>query len=165
MSKYHTFWRRLAAAIIDGIILFPLTFLYNTSNGYFYIGIIAESVLSILYFVVLQGKYGQTLGKKIMSIKIFDITETKPIGFKKAILREFPWIIITMAALVYLFFILFVYRTDNTNTALEKYNNLSFYISLSWIEIELVTMFTNNKRRALHDWLAKSVVIKINIAS
>lgn len=90
-----------------------------------------------------------------------DINEIDFIGYKRAILRELPWIITTIAALIYMFWFLFILRNLSINNVIEKYNDFSFIISFTWLILELITMLTNSKRRALHDWLAKSVVIKI----
>jgi uncharacterized RDD family membrane protein YckC len=36
------------------------------------------------------------------------------------------------------------------------------YVSLGWFITEVVTMLTNKKRRALHDFIANTVVINSN---
>lgn len=166
MNKYHTFWRRLGAAFIDGIILYPLVFIettaYNsTSKSFSIIGIFIASFVYIIYFVILHAKYGQTIGKKLMNIKVVAVTEVELIGFKRAVLREFPWIIANGLAFLYLFGYLFKLEHRELNDVKEYFRNLTFMMSFAWLFIELISMFTNSKRRAIHDWFAKSVVIKM----
>ena len=165
MNKYNTLGRRFVAALIDGIILYPLIFIEETTNdladkSLFSIGIFISSFLYILYFIVLHAKYGQTLGKKLTNIKVIDIAEISVIGFKRATMRELPWIIASGLSFLYLITSFFLFKNADLNTLKENYNDLSSIISLSWLVIELITMFTNSKRRAIHDLLAKAVVIK-----
>lgn len=164
MNKYNTFWKRLWAAIIDGIILYPLVFVdtaFDNSNHQplFVIGKFLSTFLYILYFIILHAKYGQTIGKKLMNIKVIDIAEINLIGFKRATIRELPWIIANGLIFLYLLKFFFLKNTDLIGIK-EKYDDLSFIISFAWLAIELISMLTNPKRRAVHDWLAKSVVIK-----
>ena len=77
MNQYASGWQRFAAALIDGIII-------GLINGVFgFIGASAgkEQMISGLfsllgwaigigYWVVYQGKIGQTIGKKAMGIKV-----------------------------------------------------------------------------------------------
>lgn len=164
MNKYHTFWKRFWAALIDGIILYPLVFIdtaFDNSNyqALFIIGKFLSTFLYILYFILLHAKYGQTIGKKLMNIKVIDIAEVNLIGFKRATIRELPWIIANGLIFLYLLKIFFLKNTEPIEIK-EKYDDLSFIISFTWLVIELISMLTNPKRRAIHDWLANSVVIK-----
>jgi uncharacterized RDD family membrane protein YckC len=166
MNNYRTFWKRFTAAIIDSIVLWPLTlingYVEGSSNGYlFIIGSLLFSAIYLAYFIILHGIYGQTLGKKIMSIKVIDINEVSPIGIKRATIRELPWIIAYFGIFIYLLILLSSTHRYNLEKAKDNYSNFIFIISLSWMFIELATMLTNYKRRAVHDYLARSVVIKL----
>lgn len=90
--QYVGFWRRLIAFIVDTIILTiaqipidaiakPFTVkpdsLSNSSQSLTYLGANIIYVLVIivgwwLYWVTLQHKFGQTLGKKLLGIKVVD---------------------------------------------------------------------------------------------
>lgn len=159
MSKYNTFGGRLIAIIIDSIILWPITFIEayyedTTDRGLFITISTLSSFIIILYFAVLHAKYGQTIGKKIMRIKITDIDEVTPLGFKRSMIRELPWIITSVVIVIYS-----IAQPDLNRLKLD-YNSWMSIASISWMIIELITMLSNQKRRALHDYLAKSVVIK-----
>lgn len=163
--KYNNFWRRFVAAIIDSLILWPLSFINGSledspNRVIFSVGGLVFSVIYLTYFIVLHAKYGQTVGKKIMDIKVIDINEVSLIGFKRAIMRELPWIVGAIGIFVYLFVLLFLTNHADLKKAKESYNNLISVTSLTWMLIELITMLTNYKKRAVHDYLAKSVVVK-----
>ena len=166
MEKYQTFWKRFFAALIDGIVLYPLSLIdiaaNNSSNQFLFgIGIFVSSFLYIFYFIILHAKYGQTLGKKLMNIKVVDVAEVELIGFKRAMTRESPLLIATVAIFLYLFVSLFLLKNIKLTTAKEKYYDLSFLSSFGWLITELISMFLNPKKRAINDLLAKDVVVKI----
>ncbi len=70
------FWARFVALIIDDILIVIVYFLLISSLGYAFddIGAIIGYLLFLTahfgYFVVFQHKYGQTIGKKAMHIKV-----------------------------------------------------------------------------------------------
>lgn len=106
--QYVGFWRRFAAAFIDNIALFvvsyvilqpivnlvlsPLSTTVQSSDpskidayqvasyagNAFWLTQIASLAITILYWVVFQGKYGQTLGKKALGIKVVDANGKTP---------------------------------------------------------------------------------------
>jgi uncharacterized RDD family membrane protein YckC len=53
-----------------------------------------------------------------------------------------------------------VLQTGKTEYILIDYRNFVNQPILWWTIIELITMCTNAKRRAVHDFLAKSVVVR-----
>ena len=80
------FGTRLAAALIDGVILFVVNFVLMRVLG------AAGSALSLLvglaYYGYLEGSpSGQTIGKRAMNIRVIDFTNGEPLGIGKALLR------------------------------------------------------------------------------
>jgi len=116
----------------------------------------------MLYNVVLHGMYGQTLGKRFMKVIVLDVNENK-ISFRHAILRDIVSIVIILLA-----FIpelpLIVKGIDPIQQYLE--GSLPWYYwamtfsMFGWFMIELITMLSNKKRRALHDFIAGTIVIR-----
>jgi uncharacterized RDD family membrane protein YckC len=93
------FWRRFAAALIDGIIvLVVLGVLSAIVKGAGYgIGLL----LSIAYFVYFEGgETGQTPGKRALGIRVVDFSTGGPIGYGRAFVRWIGRII--SSAVVYL---------------------------------------------------------------
>lgn len=89
--NYVGFWRRFAAALLDGLILGAVNFLlgfifgsqgvsYSTS-GYSSTSPL-QSILSLAvwigYVVFYQAQTGQTLGKKVMGIKVVTLDGKRP---------------------------------------------------------------------------------------
>lgn len=162
-TKYHTFWKRLAAGIIDGIIFIPLYYFadFITDNNLLRIFLrFVVFVLSATYSILLHGKYGQTIGKKVLKIKVYSLDEQSIIGLKRAFYRDSIWVITEVAGLIY-FLIISSHATMTTDTG-SNYEDFVSTVSFLWFILELVTMFLNFKRRALHDYLAKSVVINLD---
>lgn len=85
--KYAGFWKRVAASIIDSIILIPVSFLIGalqTFGGAYMEGFFVGIVLSWLYFAISESQSWQaTLGKKLMGIKVTDLYGKK-ISFARA---------------------------------------------------------------------------------
>lgn len=119
------------------------------------------TLLWTLYVVIGHGKYGQTLGKKAMKIKVLDISEEKLIGYKRAFLRELVAFLVSVSVSLYLMSQIW----DLPAKEAEEYTNyyrISFYISVIWFLIEIVTTLTNKKYRAVHDYIAGSVVVRLD---
>jgi uncharacterized RDD family membrane protein YckC len=166
LPKYQTFSNRLGAGIIDGIIFMPISLslstIRNNSITSFTICAVVETILYTLYMVIGHGKYGHTLGKRFVGIKVFDVQEKDMIGYKNAFLRESVWFFVAIGEALYLFFV--SSNTASVEQAMmeSNYYNLFSFTSLLWFFLELGTMLLNNKRRAFHDYLAGSVVLDLN---
>ena len=162
-NKYQTFWARLAAGIIDSLIFFPFVFaqvFWDMTNVRTII--IIESLYLICYTIYTvggHGIYGYTIGKKIFKVKLLDLSENSTIGISRAFLRESIWIVLTL-----LYIITIAIKTNFSGYITEQQRMEMYFldwITLGWLVLEIFTMLTNNKRRALHDYIAKSVVIKV----
>ncbi len=166
LPKYQTFSKRLGAGIIDGIVFMPISLSFatvrNNSIASFTLCALVETVLYKAYMVVGHGKYGQTLGKRLVGIKVFDLQEKNMIGYKNAFLRESIWFFVAIAEAIYLYMV--SAKTVNVEQAMAEtnYNNIFAITSLIWFFLELGTMFLNNKRRAFHDYLAGTVVVDLS---
>jgi uncharacterized RDD family membrane protein YckC len=103
--KHAGFWRQLFAIIIDQIVvLIPIGFI---PEGYYYLAVangmdtalaryyanvaflILFVVFSAAYFVILNGRYGITLGRFLMKIKLIRLDEPNRdgIGYLRAAMR------------------------------------------------------------------------------
>lgn len=162
-KKYKTFSNRLFAVLIDSLILMPLLIIGDYLASKKGISILwldlATNIVWITYIVIGHGKYGQTIGKRLMGIKVLKLDEQNVIGYKKAFYRESIWFLATLVAILYLTFRFG--PTINDPGKIEDYQNLNLFFSLGWLVIELTTMLMNNKRRAMHDLIAGSVVVNL----
>ena len=94
--KYNTFSKRLLAGIIDTSVFLPFSIINrqieNNNNKNLLISwTIFYTICWTLYVIIGHGKYGQTIGKRLMNIKVFDINEQNVIGYKRAFFREAVW--------------------------------------------------------------------------
>ena len=82
------FWIRLAALLLDGLILcVPAIVLFLILD----VGIAYALTIIVVfgYYIALQGgPSGQTLGKKALSIRVVDFDTGGPIGYGRATVRE-----------------------------------------------------------------------------
>jgi len=164
-TKYQTGLRRLGAAIVDGIIFTPIYFverwLYNQteSDTLMIVWIIFTGFLPILYSIILHWNYGQTIGKWVTGVKVLDITELETLTLKQSILRDSFYLAVEIIGLAFFSFLFL--QSSAPEYLINDYKNFSNQPIFWWTLLELVTMLTNNKRRALHDFLARSVVVRI----
>lgn len=162
MERYYSFWRRLGAGIIDDFVLLPSSFFIiqfiDPLNPYSAFGwTVAQSLFFILYNVLLTGLFGQTAGKFLLGIKVFDIHEKEVIGIKRAFYRDaVPIVLELLGLLISGLIISGQIASDSIGTFTE---GVISNVWLWWFIAELLTMFLNPKRRAIHDLLASSVVI------
>lgn len=167
LNRYHTFWRRLLAGLLDSFLFIPFTivdfYVNQAENILLFIGWSLITIICwMIYIVIGHGKYGQTLGKKIMQIRVVDIGEQKTIGYGRAFIRESVWVIADIAGLAYLAYASFTANVNDRELIRSVYEDYISYTILVWFLLELITMLFNNKRRALHDYIARSVVINLN---
>jgi uncharacterized RDD family membrane protein YckC len=165
LNKYQTFWKRFLASFIDSLIFLPfalLCYYYERSENtsLFLLFTIIHVFLFTLYLVVGHGRYGQTIGKHLMGIKVFDVNEKEVIGYRRAFLRESVWLFAQMAGIVYLF-VDTVKSSEPIAVYETYYKSIVGLISSSWFLLEVVTMLFNKKRRAMHDLIAGSVVVHL----
>lgn len=160
-DRYSTGFYRFIALIIDGLILgiagWFLKFYSNLESL-----LLAEIIslihlaLPYLYNIVLHGYCGQTFGKMVMGVKIYDKSEKKLISYKQALIRD----IVPLSILVFLqLMALFV---PNSWGIFMFISFVMSFILLSWSILEIITMLFDSKKRALHDFIAGTVVLKVN---
>jgi uncharacterized RDD family membrane protein YckC len=166
--KYQTFRPRFFAGLVDGLVFFPLAIANNwiyTSNvppSLRTVWFVAYSLSFIVYSVALHARFGQTLGKIVTRVKVLAVSETK-LSMKEALLRDAVRIVLTLVGVAL-----------DPPKVLSRANPLQLpefdaatwlqmCASRGWFVAELVTMLANTKRRALHDLIAGSVVVRVGI--
>ena len=82
------FWQRFAALILDGLVLaVPSVILYVIDP---ILSNTLGTLIGILYYVLLEGgATGQTLGKRALGIRVYDLRQGGPIGYGRATIRYF----------------------------------------------------------------------------
>lgn len=167
LTKYQTFGPRFWAAVIDGFVLAPISLLDDylkelllVNSGILIIWTIIAMSAYQIYSVLMHGKYGQTIGKKVMQVKIVNFPNETSISYRTAFIRDLPYaILVTIDILVAI--VLILSPTLKDNSMLTLITDLLGYAGLVWFLVEIVTMLFNQQNRAVHDIIAKTVVIKI----
>lgn len=162
-ASYASFGTRLLAAIVDELILITLSVLLGyieVDNLFAFITVsLLYSLLYSSYFIYSHTKYGKTIGKRLFSIKVVSaIDEKRLISLLQSLKREGILLLFDIILIVY--FSIEGVKTNNIQDISNNYSSTVGICSLAWICIELITMLANKKRRALHDFLGNSVVIK-----
>lgn len=171
--RYAGFWPRLGSLMLDFFILLPWAALWFWAEHYrlFEVYALVPNVLfGLFYYVYLVRRFGGTPGKLIVGIKIRKLNG-ESVGYREAFLRYFPDFVFGLLVSVALLFPL-LHMSD------AEYHSLSFtqrsrrmielapswYKPLQWTQgvwfwSELIVLLTNRKRRALHDFIAGTVVV------
>lgn len=167
-ERYETFWPRFLAPNIDSLILWPVVGGFNALLVLYEIPLLFSIMMNLsIYFVhyfytiYLHGKYSQTYGKMACKIKVVKVDTEENITFRTAIIRDCIPLVISLFLLVTNFDF---YMNMSKNTDVE-FSDVQWIIIVpfAWFFAEIVTMLTNSKRRALHDFIAGTVVIRTNI--
>ena len=163
--KYSTFWPRFCAGFVDGLIFMPLGWIYSFTFAHFdsvpirILACIVNSSAYLVYSIWMHGRYGQTLGKMACKVVVLDVSE-RPLSMRQAVLRDIFGVVLLPIGLV-IDIARIVRGVDISAPAnLSAVDWLFAYSALGWFLVEVVTMLTNDKRRALHDFIAGSVVIR-----
>lgn len=154
-NRYQTGLRRVAAAVIDALLLSVPGKAITANVALTPAGqAILEHVdtfLPLLYAIVLHYRFGQTFGKKLVGIKVLDVSETRLPSWRQAVLRDSVWLGLEVLALL-------LAVVDFVN--LEGLGLVLVNASLLWTILEMATMLLSPKRRAIHDLLAGTVVVR-----
>ena len=163
-ERYRTARKRIWAAIVDGIVFMPLLFVdryFIRSEPNLLILVfwnIFRIFLPIFYSIVAHYKYGRTIGKWVARIKVLDVSEASNITLRQAILRDSVYLSFEVAGLVYYGF--WAFTTREPGYLLNDFIDFSSTPFFIWTLLEIISMLTNEKRRAIHDFIARTVVVR-----
>ncbi len=162
--RYSTFWSRFEAGFIDVIFIYALSYVFqlflpDVTNTY---AVTFLTFLPFIYSIGMHGHSGQTFGKKIAKVKVTNSKDEKSITYFQAFLRDLIPIIGLTAMVVMSFY------TPEINTVEDMDEHKSFFrimailgaTNMIWYVSEFVTMLFNKKRRAVHDYIASTVVVR-----
>ena len=165
-GKYHTFWNRFWAGMIDGLIFLPVGLALSWAEDHaqtlpmviVVLAIVLQNLIWFLYSIGMNGRFGQTVGKMLTRVKVLDVSEQR-LSMRQAVLRDGVPLVLILASLPYQIITVLNAQpilVSNNSTPMQIINS----INAVWFLAEIVTMLTNSKRRALHDFIARSVVVR-----
>jgi uncharacterized RDD family membrane protein YckC len=166
MTKYHTVERRFWAGFVDSLVLFPLSMdIFTPAPDRRLAAAMAWTIVSwlitVAYSVLLHARYGQTLGKMITGVRVLDISEQRVPGVKQALLRDLGGIAINIVVVSHQLFLMATGRYGRTPP--DAVGPMLVFIGIvwyGWYLLEVITTITNARRRAVHDYLAGTVVVR-----
>lgn len=166
MNRYSTVWRRLFAGLLDGLVLLPLgivafridspedgTALFLVWSAIFYTS-------AWLYNVLFHWRSGQTLGKRALGVQVLDISESRIPSLQQAVMRDIVYIVINTLSLAWLAWLVLSGQYTAEAYAESAAETVFFWGGTAWFVLEIVSTLTNSKRRAVHDFIAGTVVVR-----
>lgn len=172
---YAGFWARLGSLLLDGLFMIPfgilIHYLNSQSLNMYYFTFMISIIFSLWYQVYLVKVYGGTPGKLLAGIKIIRI-DGNEIGWEEAIMRHIVLLLISIFSIIVEFSAL-SQADEYFYQSLNWYQKQSYLVSLApdlfmiqvwitniWVYSELIVLLTNKRKRAIHDYMANTVIIK-----
>jgi uncharacterized RDD family membrane protein YckC len=172
-KRYSTFWPRFWSGSVDSCILWPVGFIsfmvfsLNPPRIVAAILVIVESLTWLLYTVLMHARNGQTIGKMYTKVRVVDYRTEGKISLRQAWLREGIPMVLSLGLVGYEVFAIMTGSMSTKSVAEGKALTDGPYWLLMgfpflWFAAEVLTMLTNEKRRALHDFIAGTVVVRLS---
>ncbi len=174
--RYATFWQRFSAMWLDILVLAPIIairfWVESHSKSATMALLVPLSCIHIGYFVSHHALSGQTIGKRLMGIRIVK-RNGDAIGWTEAWLRSSLEVLFVGLFVVAEFIALadiadhdYYYvgwsqRSQNLYALRPAWLTWPDTVGEFWAWSEVVVMLFNRERRALHDFIAGTVVIDL----
>jgi uncharacterized RDD family membrane protein YckC len=176
--EYAGFGSRAGAILVDLLVVLPIIALTvwsysRPSPATIAAGAIFGLVASQGYFIAMHANGGQTLGKRVMGIRVRR-TDGGMIGWRESFLRELPYLVSAAATVVGVLLVLSV--SDPFDLMIpgggtwarmgwvaERAPGWTGFLGdlANWFGIpDLLFLLFDKRRRSLHDHLAGTVVVE-----
>lgn len=148
------FWARTGAALIDGLVMSPVSFLVLYFSGSVTIGLLSQLVYPV-YKIMMEANYGATLGKMALQLRVVN-QDAGPIDLNQSIKR---YAIYGMGVIISL--AITAMNLDPTEVMSSPIMGLQGIASLA-IFVSVIFVAFDDYRQALHDKFAETYVINNN---
>ena len=161
--------------MIDFAVFLPLTFLgfwaVGASWGITIVVYVFSTVAYFAYTIIGHGRWGQTIGKHVARIRVRDL-DGQPITWTHAWRRSSVDIALGTASLItYAIVLARIPAADfdalNWGQISDRYaamrpwwDRAVEFLYFAWLGSEVVSVLFNRRRRALHDFVAGTVVVR-----
>ncbi len=169
MNRYQTLERRLGAVIVDLIIvvaplaaLDQVVFFFEPSPSVLLPWLFISTFAGAAYHILLQGWYGQTLGKMLLRVKVVRFDGEGPITTYQAFLREIPTLLFNAVSIAGQALVAFS-GTEIYQSVPITILNVLMFLAVPWVIAEVFCAIKTIKRRAVHDFIAGTVVIRTDL--
>ena len=173
LPTYGGLWRRFWARLIDFYavlgILTPLSSLAFVVSRNFAIVLSLLSLIGPFYFVICHYRWGRTVGKHVLGVIVKSANGGK-LSFGQALLRslvEGALAVTTIAMTV----AVLLHTTEGQYSNLKVLDRLFLQVGgtlvagplfFLWGLANAVTLVANRRKRAIHDFMARSHVVVVN---
>jgi len=174
--KFATFWSRFGASMIDGFIIsfavVPVTY-FNVVSWKIPSVFIITSLIEIIYKPFLEYRYGATLGKMVLGLRVVGHSYER-VTLNEELRRVSFYMIPSILQFILVLRIYFSHEF----LSIKSYNQYSEYVvsanpATLWLGLivfflaaaDCITFFLNDQRRALHDIYAGTYVIESPLRS
>jgi uncharacterized RDD family membrane protein YckC len=173
--KLASFSRRVGAGVIDFLIVLiyiqSVGWLATLSKSAALVLVLPVCLVPLLYHIALHALFGQTIGKHVARIRV-NQKDGSPIGVRQAILRSS---VDALFSVHWLFVVGFaVLQLPSSQFTGQGWSDLYQTLQLTfpphfetvvlvsgvWGWSEFITMFFSKQRRAIHDYIAGTVVVE-----
>ncbi len=174
-SIYSSVGQRIGAQLLDILIILPIIvfgfWAGSQSRVFDFYFLPFMALFNLWYNVYLVKRYGGTPGKLLLDLKVVKL-EGDPIGYNEALLRYAVLLLLTIAGQVgYLqamagmtdaeyYSLNWTEKVARIQELAPDWVNTIRLITNIWLVAQLITMIANTKRRAVHDYIAGTVVIR-----
>ena len=174
-TLYAGFWPRLGSLLLDALILIPVSmalgYIGGLDKSLYTITIFIQIIIALLFHVWMVWKYGGSPGKLAVGIKIIRI-DGQDVGRHEAQLRYLvDFALVILSTITSYSALMALSNEDFVNMSLleqgqyvSSYNptlfSIQVWVTNIWVWGELIVLLTNKRKRAIHDFIAGTVVIK-----
>jgi uncharacterized RDD family membrane protein YckC len=179
-EKVHAgFWRRFGAIWIDLIVMLPFMILFMYLDSLHrevrFATVVPSTLVFWAYRIYFHARWGATIGKMVTGVKITRL-DGSPIGYNEALKRfsvdavlAIGMIVAQLVALSRMTDVDFEAlawreRTQHLAALMPTWYKPLTYLQQAWFWGEFIVLLSNKRRRALHDFIAGTVVIKKEFA-
>ena len=174
-SIYAGFWARLGSILLDLVIMLPVILLINYLNGLGRTVIYFTSLINLgliyIFHIYSVEKYGGSPGKLIVGIKIINKNGQKANSYN-AWMRHLIPLLDSIFILSITFISIneipesiytqlnWIQRSQLINQQSPMLFKAANILMNIWVWSELLILLLNKRKRALHDYIGETVVIK-----
>lgn len=168
-NRYQTGWRRVWAFVFDFLLLqivlgVSATPLLKQHSGDVVVSTaitFGSQIIALFYFVLMHASCGQTLGKMITGVRVVTFPGEDGIGIIRALLREVVPLVLLAGAILALPHSDIIVGTEKAATLKPPMLASGIaLLTLIWGFLEILTMLFSKKRRAAHDLMARTIVVR-----
>ena len=176
---YAGFWKRFGALLVDSLVLVPVAMIFVLMEGISIwsaiVATVASNIFYIAYPIYFHYRYGATPGKMVTGIKVTR-PDGSPIGIKQAFLRSSVECGLLITEMVARLIALsnadaeqylsedWVGREEYLLAFIPAWHGAVETIYWLWTWSEVVFLLFNERKRALHDLIAETVVVQKRFA-